>query len=221
MPKPDHETPCRQFLQPGEVLLQAAQYEAYPALPLVPAHLRVPRKKSQLEKRVWGVFSSAVEKASRPLGTVARSRLANNPVTRVAGNIAEGINEAQETIEDALDDAAEYAMYGKPMEGGWTSMAGRFHVQLTNAGGEPRHQAVTDRRLFVVTDHATGWRERAPELEVAVEVPRTDIAQLRPKPRTTFPRGRFDLVFTDGSWIALSCSFQRDMEALVGAFYGR
>ncbi|MGW1374964.1 hypothetical protein ACWD6P_11925 [Streptomyces sp. NPDC002446] len=221
MAKPDHETPCRRFLHPGEVLAHANQYEVYPALPLVPAHLRVPRKKSPLEKRVWGALSSAVEKASRPLGPAARSRLVNNPMTRAAGNFAEGMSNAQETFEDAVDDAVEYAMYGKPMEGGWTSMAGRFHVALTNAGGEPRHQAVTDRRLFVVVDHATGWRERAPELEVGVEVPRTAIAQLRPAPRMTFPRGRFDLVFVDGSWIALSCSFQRDMEALVGAFYGR
>ncbi len=37
----------------------------------------------------------------------------------------------------------------------------------------------------------------------------------------TFPRGRFDLVFVDGSWLALCCSFQEDMQALVTAFHGR
>lgn len=78
-------------------------------------------------------------------------------------------------------------------------MAGRFLVQVTNAGGSPRHQALTDRRLFVLTDQATGWREREPELEVAAQVQLSNIAELRPRPRTTFPRGRFDLVFVDGS----------------------
>lgn len=100
-------------------------------------------------------------------------------------------------------------------------MAGRFLVQVTNAGGSPRHQALTDRRLFVLTDQATGWREREPELEVATQVQLSNIAELRPRPRTTFPRGRFDLVFVDGSWLALCCSFQEDMQAMVTTFHGR
>ncbi|KOT78015.1 hypothetical protein ACH4GK_17475 [Streptomyces rimosus] len=217
----DHETPCRQFLRPGEVLLQSEQYEVYPSLPLVPAHLRLPPKQSALEKRIRGVLGNVLGKASRPIGAVTDNRFTNNRLTRAVGNVAEGISEAPENIEDAIDDAAERMMYGKPMEGSWTSMAGRFLVQVTNAGGVPRHQAVTDRRLFVVTDHATGWRARDPEPALAVEVPRQDIAELRPRPRTTLPRGRFDLVFVDGSWIALCCSFQKSMESLVDAFYGR
>ncbi|MFG2228383.1 hypothetical protein [Streptomyces sp. NPDC048644] len=221
MPKPDHASPCLRFLQAGEVLLSAHDYTEYPNLPLVPAHLRVPRKRSPLEKRVLGALGSVVGRASRPLGRVADNRMVNNPLSRAVGNMAEGLSEARENMEDAVDDAVEHAMYGKPMEGAWTSMAGRFRVMAANAGGSPRHQALTDRRLFVVTDHAGGWRAREPELAIAVEVPRQDIAELRPRARTSFPRGRFDLVFVDGSWIALSCSFQRDMEAIVGAFYGR
>ncbi|MEV5595642.1 hypothetical protein [Streptomyces sp. NPDC052496] len=217
----DHTTPCLPFLQPGEVLLHSEQYEVYPSLPLVPAHLRVPRKQSLLEKRLRGALGSVLDKAARPLGIATDNRFTSHRLTRAAGTVAHGLSEAQDTFEDAVDRAAEHMMYGKPMEGGWTSLAGRFHVQVTNAGGSPVHQAVTDRRLFVLTDHATGWRARDPELELAVEVPRPDIAELRPRPRTTFPRGRFDLVFVDGSWIALSCSFRKSMEALVDAFYGR
>ncbi|MEU9111861.1 hypothetical protein AB0D04_08735 [Streptomyces sp. NPDC048483] len=179
------------------------------------------------------VDCSAVGKATKPLGPAINNRLANNRVTRPVGeyidngvtrpdrDLTDAVFEVQETIEDAADDAVEYMMYGKPMQGSWSSMAGQFLVQVVNAGGEPRAQTITDRGLFVITNHATGRREREPELEVAVEVPRTNIAALRPRPRTTFPRGRFDLVFADGSWIALSCSFQKHMEALVAAFYGR
>ncbi|MEU5208088.1 hypothetical protein [Streptomyces sp. NPDC020742] len=231
MPKTDHVTPCRQFLHPGEVLREARDYDVYPNLPLVPAPLRAPRKPSPRKKGVWGALSSVLDKASRPPGEAAAPRpaggrlldngLVDNPLTRAVGHVAEGLNEARENAEDAMDDAAERAMFGKPMEGSWTSMAGRFLVQVTNAGGSPRHQALTDRRLFVLTDQATGWRERPAELELAAQVQLSNIAQLRPAPRMTFPRGRFDLVFVDGSWLALSCSFQDDMEAMVAAFHGR
>ncbi|MCF3176798.1 hypothetical protein IPZ61_26165 [Streptomyces sioyaensis] len=231
MPKIDHVTPCRRFLQPGEVLWEARDYSEYPDLPLVPAHLKAPRKRSSRPKGLLGKLSDVLDKASQPsVGTAAGrpsdSRLLNNGLvdnrlTRAAGNVAETLNEAQEDIEDALDDAANRALFGKTMEGDWTSMAGRFLVQVTNAGGSPQHQALTDRRLFVLTDQATGWRQREPELELAVQIQLSNIAELRPRPRMTFPRGRFDLVFVDGSWLALSCSFQEDMEAMVTAFQGR
>ncbi|MFD0165393.1 hypothetical protein ACFVJH_14730 [Streptomyces decoyicus] len=240
MPKIDHATPCRQFLQPGEVLREARDYHEYPDLPLVPAHLRAPRKRPPRAKGLLGKLSDILDKASQPSGGAIASqssggaaasrpsesrllnnRLLDNPLTRAAGNVAEGLNEAQENIEDALDDAANRALFGKTMEGSWSSMAGRFLVQVTNAGGSPRHQALTDRRLFVLTDQAGGWREREPELEVAVQIQLSNIAELRPRPRMTFPRGRFDLVFVDGSWIALCCSFQEDMQAMVSAFHGR
>lgn len=232
MPKIDHATPCRQFLHPGEVLREARDYHEYPDLPLVPAHLRAPRKRPPRAKGLLGKLSDILDKASQPSGAVAPgrpsdsrlldNRLLDNRATRAVGTVAEGLNEAQENIEDALDDAANRALFGKTMEGSWTSMAGRFHVQVTNAGGSPLHQALTDRRLFVLTDQATGWREREPEpeLEVAVQIQLSNIAELRPRPRMTFPRGRFDLVFVDGSWIALCCSFQDDMQAMVTAFHG-
>ncbi|MFC9227920.1 hypothetical protein ACFTZI_02980 [Streptomyces decoyicus] len=240
MPKIDHATPCRRFLHPGEALWEARDYHEYPNLPFLPAHLRAPRRRPPRAKGLLGKLSDILDKASQPSGGALASqpsggavtsrpsesrllnnRLLDNPVTRAAGNVAEGLNEAQENIEDALDDAANRALFGKTMEGSWTSMAGRFHVQVTNAGGELRHQALTDRRLFVLTDQATGWREREPELEVAVQIQLSNIAELRPRPRMTFPRGRFDLVFVDGSWLALCCSFQEDMQAMVSAFHGR
>ncbi|MET7801345.1 hypothetical protein [Streptomyces decoyicus] len=231
MPKIDHVTPSRQFLQPGEALWEARDYHEYPDLPLVPAHLRAPRKRPPGAKGLLGKLSDILDKASQPSGgaTTGRpsdsrllnNRLVDNRMTRAAGNAAENLNEAQENIEDALDDAANRALFGKTMEGSWSSMAGRFLVQVTNAGGSPRHQALTDRRLFVLTDQATGWREREPELEVAVQIQLSNIAELRPRPRMTFPRGRFDLVFVDGSWLALCCSFQEDMQAMVTAFHRR
>ncbi|MFI1736717.1 hypothetical protein [Streptomyces sioyaensis] len=231
MPKIDHVTPCRRFLQPGEVLWEARDYDVYPNLPLLPAHLWAPRKRPPRPKGLLGKLSDVLDKASRPaVGTAERqpsdsrlldNGLVNNRLTRAVGTVAEGLNEAQENVEDALDDATERMMYGKPMEGDWTSMAGRFLVQVTNAGGSLQHQALTDRRLFVLTDQATGWREREPELELAVQIQLSNIAELRPRPRMTFPRGRFDLVFVDGSWLALSCSFQEDMQAMVTAFQGR
>lgn len=113
----DHETPCRQFLRPGEVLLQSEQYEVYPSLPLVPAHLRLPPKQSALEKRIRGVLGNVLGKASRPIGAVTDNRFTDSRLTRAVGNVAEGISEAPENIEDAIDDAAERMMYGKPMEG--------------------------------------------------------------------------------------------------------
>jgi len=231
VPKVDHATPCRQFLHPGEVLREARDYHEYPDLPLVPAHLRAPRKRPPRAKGLLGKLSDILDKASQPSGGAAASqssdsrllnnRLVDNRMTRASGNVAESLNEAQENIEDALDDAANRALFGKTMEGDWTGMAGRFLVQVSNAGGSPQHQALTDRRLFVLTDQATGWREREAELELAVQIQLSNIAELRPRPRMTFPRGRFDLVFVDGSWIALSCSFQEDMEAMVTAFQGR
>lgn len=230
MPKTDHLTPCRPFLHPGEVLWEAREYTEYPDLPLVPAHLRVPRKPPVRKKGLLGALGEVLDRASRPPsgtgesrsgGRLLDNRLVNNRVTRAVGTVAENLHEARENIEDAVDDAAHRALFGRTMEGDWTSMAGRFLVQVTNAGGSPRHQALTDRRLFVLTDQAAGWRERPPELEVAAQIQLSNIAELRPRPRTVFPRGRFDLVFVDGSWLALCCSFQDDMEAMVGAFRGR
>ncbi|MGW9077579.1 hypothetical protein [Streptomyces kronopolitis] len=231
MPKTDHVTPCRRFLHPGEALWEARDYSDYPDLPLVPAPLRAPRKRSSRATGLLGKLSDILDKASQPsAGTVAGrpsgsrlldNRLLDNRGTRVVGTVAEGLNEAPENVEDALDDAANRALFGTTMEGDWSSMAGRFLVQVTNAGGTPRHQALTDRRLFVLADQATGRRQREPELEVAVQIQLSNIAELRPRPRMTFPRGRFDLVFVDGSWIALCCAFQEDMRAMVAAFHGR
>ncbi|MDT0460128.1 hypothetical protein RM550_31150 [Streptomyces sp. DSM 41527] len=233
MPKIDHATPCRRFLHPGEVLWEARGYQEYPNLPFLPAHLYAPRKRpTPRGKGLLGALGAVLDRATQPSGAAPApsrpaggrlldNRLLDNRLTRVAGTVAESLNEAQENIEDALDNATERMIYGKPMEGGWTSMAGRFLVQVTNAGGSPRHQALTDRRLFVLTDQATGWREHEPELEVAAQVQLSNIAELRPRPRTTFPRGRFDLVFVDGSWLALCCSLQEDMRAMVTAFHGR
>ncbi|MFI2184848.1 hypothetical protein [Streptomyces sioyaensis] len=129
MPKIDHATPCRRFLQPGEVLWEARDYCEYPDLPLVPAHLWAPRKRPPRAKGLLGALSDILDKVSQPAGGAANSqptggrlldnRLVDNPLTRAVGNVAEGLNEAQENIADALDDTANRALFGKPMEGDW------------------------------------------------------------------------------------------------------
>lgn len=111
------------------------------------------------------VSGSADNSAPRPVGgagenvaTYAAGDFGDNYGRRPDRDLSEAVFEVQETIEDAVSDAVEHMMYGKPMEGGWSSMAGRFLVDLTNAGDEPRFQALTD--------HAAD-RAREPQQELA------------------------------------------------------
>ncbi|MGA5561885.1 hypothetical protein ACPCUV_12020 [Streptomyces platensis] len=74
MPKTDHRTPCRQFLHPGEVLWEAREYTEYPDLPLVPAHLRAPRKRPVRKKGILGALGDVLDRASRPPSGTGESR---------------------------------------------------------------------------------------------------------------------------------------------------
>ncbi|GAA5611662.1 hypothetical protein CP981_24525 [Streptomyces platensis] len=102
--KPDHVTPCRQFLHPGEVLWEAREYTEYPDLPLVPAPLRAPRKRSARKKGILGALGEVLDRASRPPsgtgesrpgGRLLDNRLVNSRGTRAVGTVAENLNEAQ------------------------------------------------------------------------------------------------------------------------------
>lgn len=120
-------------------------------------------------------------------------------------------------LEHIADQPMERAIWGTTMDGGWNSMAGRFLVDLTNAGGEPERQALTDRRLILLVNHNTSRRNPAPQWDFGAEVPRTHIARMTPHSRV-ISRGRFDVAFVDGSWIALGSLQRERMEGFVAAW---
>lgn len=107
---------------------------------------------------------------------------------------------------------------GTAMNGGWDSAAGRFLVDLANAGGTPRRQAMTDSRLILLVDRNTSWRDTTPRWDFGVAVSRADIARINAHPKAVGGRGRFDVGFTDGSWIALGSAVRTHMEAFVSAW---
>ncbi|MEU9111862.1 hypothetical protein AB0D04_08740 [Streptomyces sp. NPDC048483] len=161
---------------------------------------------------------------TRPVGregetgvTYAAGDFSGNRVRRPDRDLTDAVFEIQETIEDAADDAVEYMMYGKTMQGSWSSMAGRFLVDLKNAGDEPRFQALTDRRLIVLVDRNKSWLGGTPKCDFGVAVPRTNIARVTAHPKA-ITKGRFDLAFVDGSWIALGSLHRKNMEGVVAAF---
>ncbi|MGW2629497.1 hypothetical protein ACWC2K_09220 [Streptomyces chattanoogensis] len=218
--KPEYRDCFQPFLQPGERLVIASDYYENTALPSVPAELRTPRTPpppTALEQRVRGVLGNALGKVTRPLDAIGNSRLANNPFTRAVDRVGDRVENAAIDLEHAADRATERAIWGTVMDGGWQSMAGRFLVNLTNAGGEPRRQALTDRRLIVLVDQNTSWRDTTPHWAVGSAVPRPNIARLTAHPKT-ISRGRFDVAFVDGSWIALGSALRTNMEGIVAAW---
>ncbi|MEU5208089.1 hypothetical protein [Streptomyces sp. NPDC020742] len=218
--RPDYRDCFPPFLQPGERLIIASDYYGNSALPSVPAQLRTPRTPpppSALEQRVRGALGSALDKVTRPLEALGTNRLVNNPATRAAGRVGDRVENAALNLEHFADRATERAIWGTVMDGGWQSMAGRFLVDLTNAGGDPKRQALTDRRLILLVDHNTSWRNPAPQWDFGVAVPRTHIARVTAHPKA-ISRGRFDVTFVDGSWIALGSVLRTNMEGFVAAF---
>ncbi|WP_261955375.1 hypothetical protein [Streptomyces nigrescens] len=219
--KPEYRDCFLPFLQPGERLVIACDYFANAALPSVPAELRaptVPHAPSAIEERVRGVLGSALGAVARPLGAVTNSRLVNNPLARAAGRVGDRVERTVDALDHAADRAVEKAIWGTVMDGGWNSTAGRFLVDLTNAGGTPRRQAMTDSRLILLVDRNTSWRDTTPRWDFGVAVSRTDIARINPHPKAVGGRGRFDVGFTDGSWIALGSAVRTHMEAFVSAW---
>ncbi|GAB7030632.1 hypothetical protein AB0G35_25015 [Streptomyces sp. NPDC021749] len=219
--KPEYRDSFLPFLHPGERLVIACDYWGNDALPSVPAELRTPHPPpppSALEERVRGVLGSALGAVARPLEAVTNSRLVNNPFTRAVGRVGDRAERTMDALDHAADRAVEKAIWGTVMDGGWHSMAGRFLVNLTNAGGTPGRQALTDRRLIVLVDHNTSWRETTPRWAVGSAVPRPNIARIDPHPKVMGGRGRFDVSFTDGSWIALGSAVRTHMEAFVSAW---
>ncbi|KPC59379.1 hypothetical protein ADL29_35625 [Streptomyces chattanoogensis] len=218
--KPEYRDCFQPFLQPGERLIIASDYYENTALPSVPAELRTPRTPappSALEQRVRGVLGNALGKVTRPLEALGSDRVVNNPFIRAADRAGDRVENAAIDLEHVADRATERAIWGTVMDGGWHSMAGRFLVDLTNAGGDPTRQALTDRRLLLLVDHNTSWLNNTPKWDVGVSVSRTDIARVTAHPKT-ISKGRFDVAFVDGSWIALGSAVRTHMEAFVAAW---
>ncbi|MFI9260355.1 hypothetical protein ACIGT4_22060 [Streptomyces sioyaensis] len=218
--RPDYRDCFQPFLQPGERLIVASDYWGNSALPSVPPRLRTPRTPpppSALEQRVRGVLGSVLGKVSRPLEAMGSSRVTNNPLIRAADRVSDRVENAAINMEHIADRAVERAVWGSVMDGGWNSMAGRFLADLTNAGGDPTRQALTDRRLIVLVDRNTSWRNPAPQWDFGVAVPRTDIARMTPHSKV-ISKGRFDVAFADGSWSALGSLSRERMEAFVTAW---
>ncbi|MFF7230509.1 hypothetical protein SAMN06272775_2577 [Streptomyces sp. 2323.1] len=217
--RPDYRDCFQPFLQPGERLIVASDYWENSALPSVPPKLRTPRTPpppSALEQRVRGALGSVLGKVSRPLEAMGSSRVTNNPLVRAVDRVSDRVENAAIDVEHIADRATERAIWGTVMDGGWHSIAGRFLVDLTNAGGEPGRQALTDRRLILLVDHNTSWRNPAPQWGFGAEVPRTHIAGATAHSKVV-SRGRFDVAFVDGSWIALGSLSRERMEGFVAA----
>ncbi|MFI9047713.1 hypothetical protein [Streptomyces sp. NPDC053427] len=220
--KQDYRDGFRGLLRPDETLVRACDFYPNPALPAVPAELRMPApptRPGRLEERARDVLGAVTGALARPLDAFSRSRWVDNRLTRAVGRAADAVEEARDTAEDAADSAVERALWGQVFEGGWQSMAGRFRVHLAHAGDPVGLQAITDQRYIVALDRNED--RRAPQWVVAVDVPRRNIARFRPRPGAVAARGRFDLVFTDGSWIALGSALRRHMELFVDACEGR
>ncbi|MGX1851026.1 hypothetical protein OIU91_16330 [Streptomyces sp. NBC_01456] len=218
--RPDYRDCFPPYLQPGERLIIASDYCENSGLPSVPAPLRTPRTPpppSALEQRVRGALGSVLGKVSRPLEAMGSSRVTNNPLIRAADRVGDRVENAAIDLEHIADRAVERAIWGSVMDGGWNSMAGRFLVDLTNAGGDPKRQALTDRRLIVLVDRNTSWRNPAPQWDFGAAVPRTHIARVTAHPKAV-SRGRFDVAFVDGSWIALGSLLRNNMEGFVAAW---
>ncbi|UZJ29300.1 hypothetical protein [Streptomyces endophytica] len=145
--KPEYRDCFLSFLQPGERLVIACDYFANAALPSVPAELRaptVPQAPSAIEERVRGVLGGAIGAVARPLGAVTNSRLANSrltnsrlansPLARAIGRVGDRVERTVDALDHVADHAVEKAIWGTVMDGGWNSTAGRFLVDLTNAG---------------------------------------------------------------------------------------
>ncbi|MYU52764.1 MULTISPECIES: hypothetical protein [Streptomyces] len=108
---------------------------------------------------------------------------------------------------------------GPVWEGGWDSAAGWFVVatrtgtsDIANYYNEQLALAFTDQRLLLLSNPAEPDRRAA---ELFGEVPRGQFTRRRepPPPRH---KGRADIAFTDGSWLALASDDRREGALLAG-----
>ncbi|MFH0521452.1 hypothetical protein ACHBTE_30255 [Streptomyces sp. M41] len=176
-------------LRPGERLLAICECETAPGVPERPVWLRQPPQESELERRLKSRLPRAVQRFLRP----------SQPQT------VTGFERTMEGAQQSTEDAVARAVHGRGMHGGWESQAGQFLVAHYSAARLPATTlavAFTDHRVLALADRAKLWQTgRAYELQW--EGPRAGVRGVRTNRKGVLQRGRFELMFADGSWIAL------------------
>ncbi|MEU8437660.1 hypothetical protein AB0F18_33140 [Streptomyces sp. NPDC029216] len=189
----DRREQARPFLRAGEHLVAVCAYELGPGVPTPPEDLLPPAEPSSLHRRIEA-------KLPRPLAQLVRNQI-DPRRSRTAAAAA-----SVDRLPDAVDQVGTRLMHGKSMEGGWQSAAGHFLISRAGARGSVTGVlAVTDRRWFGLTDVSHLWQS-TPVMKEYWEVPRPAVAAVRARPTGVLQRGRMDLEFTDGSWVALLAS---------------
>ncbi|MBW5482758.1 hypothetical protein [Streptomyces bambusae] len=179
------------FLHSGERLIAVCPVEPAPGVPTPPAHLVTLAEPPALVRRVEEMLPGRLRR-------LARSRVLDPQRSRPAA-AADAVDRAP----DMLDEAAARLVHGPGMEGGWQSTAGDYVIRRAGTRGWSGDVlVVTDRRWFAVRDASPLWQS-AKEFRLYWEAPRTAVTALRAQPKGVLQKGRMDLWFADGSWVAL------------------
>jgi hypothetical protein len=207
MNKDCHEQ-VQPHLQPGERLHAVCECATAPGAPERPVWLRQPPRaeESDLERRIKSRLPGAVERFLRPRDPKPMG----------------GFERTMEGLEQAKDDALARAVHGKGMHGDWESQAGQFlvaHYTAARLAATTLAVAITDRRVIVLGDRAKFW-QTSRVYELQWEAPRSAVLEVRANPRGVLQRGRFELVFADGSWIALVASTPTHAESFAAQVGG-
>ncbi len=182
------------FLHQSERLIAACTYELGPGVPYPPESLIAPPEPSSLSQRIEA-------RVPRPLKDLVKSRVLDPRHSKPAAAA-----NAVDRMPDAVDALGTRLMHGKSMEGGWQSAAGHLLVSRASARGSVAGVlAVTDRRWFALTDVSPLWRT-TPVMKQYWEAPRSAVSALRANPKGMLQKGRMDIEFTDGSWVAVLAS---------------
>ncbi|MCM2579098.1 hypothetical protein [Streptomyces meridianus] len=193
-------------LRPGERLLAVCECGRAPGVPDLPVRLRRPPQESEFERRVKSRLPGAVQRFLQPSEPRAVSR---------TERVLEG-------AEQATDDALARGVHGEGLHGGWESRAGQFLVTHCTAARVPASTlavAFTDRRVLVLADRSKLW-QLDPVFEPQWEAPRSAVLGVRANAKGVLQRGRFELVFADGSWIALVASVPTHAEPFAAQVGG-
>ncbi|MCX4524622.1 MULTISPECIES: hypothetical protein [unclassified Streptomyces] len=182
---------AQRFLRPDERLIAACAYELGPGVPLPPEDLLAPAEPLDLGRRIEA-------RLPRPLRQLVTRGQDSRPSRPAAAADAAG-----RAPQDPVDDPGARLAHGTSMEGGWQSSAGHFLVSRANVRGSVTGVlAVTDRRWFGLSDVSPLW-QTTPALKQYWEAPRSAITALRANPTGVLQRGRMEIQFTDGSWVAV------------------
>ncbi|MFJ9178742.1 hypothetical protein [Streptomyces sp. NPDC102360] len=188
---------------PGEELIAVCKGGLAPGVPVQPVWLQRPPQESELERRIKSRLPAPVQRFLQPPEP--------KPVS--------WDERMMEGAERGFENAVARSAHGKGMHGGWKSQAGQFLVaHYTAPLAVTLLTAFTDRRVLVFGDRAKFWQPTE-KFELRWEVARAAVLGVRANPKGVLQRGRFELLFPDGSWIALVASVPTHAEpfaALVG-----